>query len=108
MVAYAITANSGASGTYPPRALPFERSKSVAAHSPGAGEHAVTTVDSRRETGYPTTAQNLGGCVTYSNSILSVSTGTGGTNYYTLPGIPYPMLIGNLYFSIVGVTNSTG
>ena len=48
-------------------------------------------------------------CITYAMTSLSASTGTtGSSSIFTLPGIPYPLLSGDVYFRIVGVTNSTG
>lgn len=107
MVAYAVTANSDASGTYQLGLFPSS-GLSLWTLTPQAPESCGYYGELVAGNGLPNYAQNLGGCVTYSNSILSVSTGTEGSSYYALPGITYPLLIGNVYFSIIGVTNSTG
>jgi hypothetical protein len=107
MVAYALEANSGASGTYQ---LGFFSSASFSSWllGPQAPESCGYYGELVAGNGQPNYAQNLGGCLTYPTSYLSSSVSSGISSYYTLPGIPYPLLVGNLYFRIVGVTNSTG
>ena len=47
-------------------------------------------------------------CTTYVTTSLSASAGaTGSSSTFTLPGISYPLLSGDVYFRIVGVASST-
>jgi len=107
VVAFALTANSGANGKYQ---LGFFPSASFGTWLLGpqepeeCGYYGVLTAG----TGFPNYAQDLGSCLTYPISYDANSTGTGGSSFYTLSDLPYPLLIGNLYFSVTSVTNSTG
>jgi hypothetical protein len=100
VIAYAMTAKPGASGTYE---LGFLQSSSLNTWMLGAQEPEQCGYYGQlvAGNGQPNYVQPTG-CTTY--------TTTGGTDGsgYAIPGIPYPLLDGDLYFRIVGVTNSTG
>lgn len=98
MVAYAVTANSGSSGTYQLGLFPFTGG-GLWLLNPQEPEQCSYYGELVAGNGFPNYAQNLGGCLTYPTSSLPSS--------YTLPGVSYQLLIGDVYFSIVAVTNST-
>jgi len=102
IVAFAITANAGASGTYgigvsSSLGLTFMISPSDPVE---CGEYGELVAGNGQPYYFP-----VGGCLTYTSSSSSGSNGS--SDYHTISGIQYPLLNGNLYFRIVGVINST-
>jgi hypothetical protein len=99
LVAFAVTARAGASGTYELGLLPSQS---------GALNTYMFGVQEPEDCGYygllvagdgqPNYAQATGGCFTYNTSSAGL---------ITVPGIPYGLESGDLDFRIVGVTNST-
>ena len=107
IVAYAVTAKAGASGTYQ---LGFLTSSSLNTWMLGAQEPEQCGYYGQlvAGSGQPNYVQATG-CITYSTTYASSSTGaTSSSSHLTVPGIPYPLISGDIYFRVVGVTNSTG
>jgi hypothetical protein len=106
MVAYSIASNAGASGTYQ---LAISPSSSVDLWllNPQEPEQCGYYGEVTAVFGNPNYAQNIGGCVTYPTSYLT-SSSTRSTSFYSVQGVPYPLLLGELYFRMIPVTNSTG
>jgi len=106
IVAYAVTANEGASGTYQLGYLP---STSLSTWILGAQEPEQCGYYGQlvAGNGQPNYVQPTG-CITYSTTYQSSSTATSSSGSPTIPGIPYQLISGDLYFRVVGVTSSTG
>ncbi|MDG7015991.1 MAG: hypothetical protein JRM82_01295, partial [Nitrososphaerota archaeon] len=105
-VAYGVTANSGSSGTY---WLGFGSSGLTAyALTPqeplSCGFYGELVAGS----GQPNYARGFNGCITYTTTSESASATASSSAGLTVPGIPYSLMSGLLYFEIVGVTSSTG
>lgn len=99
VVAYAITAKPGASGTYELGFLPSS-SLNTWMLGPQEPEQCGYYGQLVAGNGQPDYVQPTG-CITYT------TTGSTSSSSYTVPGIPYPLLDGDLYFRIVDVLNST-
>jgi hypothetical protein len=95
VVAFAVTAKPGTSGTYE---LVFSGDYMLAPMEPAECYYYDTLVTG---SGSPLYVYPEG-CITYA------VTGTSTANLPSIPGIQYPILPNTLYFRIVGVTNSTG
>lgn len=106
IVAYAVTAKAGASGTYQLGYLP---SSSLDTWMLGAQEPEQCGYYGQlvAGNGQPDYAQPTG-CITYTTTNGSSSTVTSSSSSPTIPGIPYQLISGDLYFRVVGVTSSTG
>lgn len=106
-VAYGVTANSGSSGTY---WLGFLGSSGLTAYALtqqeplSCGFYGELVAGS----GQPNYAQGFNGCITYTTTSQSGSAAASSSAGPTVPGIPYSLMSGYLYFEIVGVTSSTG
>ena len=95
VVAFAVTAKPGASGTYE---LSF------------SGDYMLTPIEPAECAYYGTLVAGdghplyvfPGGCITYNTS------GTTTNSLPTIQGVPYPILTNTLFFRVVGVINSTG
>jgi len=97
VVAYAVTAKPGTSGTYE---LDFSGSYML---SPGEPMECVYYETLIAGSGNPLYVYQYGfGCITYA------FTGTATGNLPSIQGIQYPILTNTLFFRIVGVINSTG
>ena len=106
-VAFSILSNAGASGTY-----------EVGIFGSSGLDHWMLGSEPEQcgyygqliaGNGQPNYAQPaFNGCITYTvtSGSSTETTSTSSTNN-TLPAFPYQLLNGNLYFRIVGVTNST-
>lgn len=100
VVAFGVTAQLGASGTYQLGLF------SNGSNEYNLGSQSPDTCGSYGQLvagdGQPDYVYQYGHCLTYAtvNTTYSPS--------YTLPGVPYPLLPGDIYFRVVGVTNSTG
>lgn len=106
-IAYALTAKPGASGTY---WLSFLASNGLRAYmaSPQEPLSCAFYGELVAGTGQPGYTQGFNGCITYTTtSQTSTSAATNSTSGNTVPGIPYPLLNGNIYFRITGMRNST-
>jgi hypothetical protein len=90
LVAFAITAKQGASGTYSIALGGFELGSTP--DSCGSNGELVAG------NGQPNYAL-IGGCITYSTTSTQSS--------FTIPGVGYNLLANDLYFRITTVTNST-
>jgi len=90
VVAYAITANVGASGTY---TLGI-RGMELGSEPLGCGSFGELVAGS----GQPNYAF-IGGCITYST--------TSSAQPFTIPRVSYNILSNTLYFRIIALTNST-
>jgi|GEM_PF-2001350 hypothetical protein len=99
VVAFSLTANAGASGRYELGLFP-STSFSLWLLNPQEPEGCGYYGELVAGNGFPNYAQSTGGCLTYPASGLPSS--------YTIGGVPYQLMIGDLYFSVIGVTNSTG
>jgi hypothetical protein len=105
---FVLTANKGASGTYELDFLPSSGLTTwmIGTQEPeNCGYYAELVAGN----GQPNYVQPTG-CITYSMTSVSgsvSSTSNSSSNYNTLPGIPYQLLSGNVYFRIVGASNST-
>jgi hypothetical protein len=95
VVAFAVTAKPGASGTYE---LVFSGNYMLAPMEPAECYYYDTLVAGNGSPFYVYPE----GCITYA------VTGTSAGNLPSIPGIQYPILTDTLYFRIVGVINSTG
>lgn len=90
VVAYAITAKPGASGTYSISLGGFE----LGSEPESCGSNGELIAGN----GQPNYAL-IGGCITYST--------TSAQGSFTIPGVGYNILSNNIYFRIISVTNST-
>ncbi|HXW95842.1 MAG TPA: hypothetical protein VEJ19_09075 [Nitrososphaerales archaeon] len=97
VVAYAVTAKPGASGTYE---VAFSGDYMLSPSEPEECYYYATLVAGNWSPLYATT--NFDPCITYA------FTGTTPGNLPSIPGVEYPILTDTLYFRIVGVINSTG
>ena len=106
IVAYAVTAKAGASGTYQLGYLP---SSSLNTWMLGSQEPEQCGYYGQliAGNGQPSYVQPTG-CITYTSTHQSNSTTTISSSSPTVPGIPYQLISGDIYFRIVGATNSTG
>ena len=96
VVTYAVTAIAGASGTYQ---LGFLQSSSLGTWMLALNpEQCAYYGELVAGNGQPNYAQQLGGCITYNTTYFTTT---------TVSGITYPLLTNNIYFRILGVTNST-
>jgi len=95
VVAFAVTAKSGASGTYE---LVFSGTYMLSDSEPVECYYYETLVAGRGSPLYVYPE----GCITYA------VTGTSTGNLPSIQGIQYPILTNTLYFRIVGAINSTG
>jgi len=100
VVAFSVTAKPGASGTY-----------ELGFFHDGSNEYVLGIQEPETCGAYgqlvagdgrPNYVYQSGGCLTYATVNTSYSPS------YTLAGVPYPLLPGDIYFRMVGVTNSTG
>jgi hypothetical protein len=97
VVAFAVTAKSGTSGTY---GLGFSGNYMLSPMEPAECHYYDTLVAGN---GNPLYDYVYGfGCISYA------VTGTSTSNLPSIPGIQYPILTNTLYFRVVGVINSTG
>lgn len=100
VVAFAVTAKPGASGTYELSLLRGGSNEYV------LGSQEPETCGSYGQLvaggGQPNYVYQFGGCLTYATVNTSYSPS------YTLAGVPYPLLPGDIFFRMVGVANSTG
>jgi len=95
VVAFAVTAKPGASGTYE---LVFSGDYMLSGGEPVECYYYETLIAG---SGSPLYVYPEG-CITYA------VTGTSTGNLPSIPGIQYPILTNTLYFRIVGAINSTG
>ena len=108
MVAYAVTSGQSASGTYQLGLSPPGSAGGMWLLGPQQPDQCGYYGRITAGSGQPNYAQDLGGCITYATTPLSSSTTSLPAGYHVLPGVPYPLLIGNVYFRIISITNSTG
>ncbi|MDG6999205.1 MAG: hypothetical protein JRN15_08835 [Nitrososphaerota archaeon] len=104
VVAFAVSAKQNASGTYGISVQPSGviSTYMIAPSEPvECGEYGMLVAGSGQPNYFPE-----GGCLTYTVSYASRST-TNPSNYHSIPGVQYPLISGDLYFRVVGVTNST-
>ncbi|MDA4134019.1 MAG: hypothetical protein OK441_00420 [Thaumarchaeota archaeon] len=99
VVAFSLTANAGTSGSYELGLFP-STSFGLWLLNPQEPEQCGYYGELVAGNGFPDYAQSTGGCLTYPPSGLPSS--------HTVGGVPYELMIGDLYFSVTGVTNSTG
>jgi len=99
VVAFSLTANAGASGSYELGLFP-SAVFSLWLLNPQEPEQCGYYGELVAGNGFPNYAQSTGGCLTYPPS--------GVPSSYTIGGVPYELMIGDLYFAVIGVTNSTG
>jgi hypothetical protein len=106
VVAYAVAAKAGASGTYQ---LGFLPSSSLDTWMLGAQEPEQCGYYGQLVSGdgQPNYVQPTG-CITYTTTNESSSSATTSSSAPTIPGIPYQLIRGDLYFRIVGVASSIG
>jgi hypothetical protein len=124
VVAFQVTAKAGASGTYQ---LGFLSSPGL-----GGGAWMLGSQEPLRcgyygqleaGSGQPDYNQGIDSCITYTTASTTTTclcptapaacpcaseTTTSTSSSPSLPGIPYALMDGSVYFRIVGVTNSTG
>lgn len=107
VVAFSIVSNAGASGTY-----------EVGIFGSPALDHWMLGSEPEQcgyygeliaGNGQPNYAQPaFNGCITYTVTSGNSTESTSSISlYHTVPGIPYQLVNGDLYFRIVGVTNAT-
>ncbi len=118
VVAYNLTAKAGASGTYQ---LGYFLSSSLNSWMLGPQEPEQCGYYGQlvAGSGQPNYAQPTG-CITYTYTTTTclcptapaacpcASETTASSSSPSIPGIPYPLITGEVYFRIVGVINSTG
>ena len=106
IVAFAVTAKTGASGTYQLGYLPSSSLATwmLAAQEPEQCGYYGQLVAGN---GQPSYVQPTG-CITYTTTNESSSTATSNSSAPTIPGISYQLISGDLYFRVVGVAGSTG
>lgn len=106
VVAFAVSAKQNASGTYGISVLGPSGANTTFMIAPSepveCGEYGMLVAGTGQPNYFP-----FGGCITYSTSYASGSATTNGSNYHSITGVQYPLLSGDLYFRVVGVTNST-
>lgn len=106
VLAYGITAKSGANGAYQLSFIPSVGLSNwmLSSQEPlQCGYYGQLVAG----TGQPNYVQPTG-CITYRTTTQSsTSATTSSSNYHTAPGISYPLLNGDIYFQITGVANST-
>jgi hypothetical protein len=103
VVAYAVTADGGASGTYP-LGLSFTNTLSEWAFGSQGPESCGTYGQLVAGSGKPNYDQGMGGCVTYDTQGFT----TGSQGGVTVPGVSFPLIKGDLYFGATAVSSSTG
>ena len=103
VVAYSVTAVAGASGTYP---ISLFLAKGLSAWMFGSQgpESCGTYGQLVAGNGEPNYNQGFGGCITYETQSLPA----GGSSEFTVPGVPYQLVKGDLYFALSGVSSPTG
>jgi hypothetical protein len=107
-IAYGVTAKSGSSGTY---WLSFLKSSGLSAYVLDPQEPMSCAFDGElvAGSGQPDYTQGFNGCITYTTTNQSGSTTTtSSTSTPTVPGIPYSLTTGYIYFEIVGAAGSPG
>jgi hypothetical protein len=103
VVAFAITANTGASGTYE-LGISGGYAWMLGSSEPLQCGYYGELVAGNGQPNYVSPT----GCITYSTTSMSgTETTSSSSNYHTIPGIPYALLSGNLYFKVIGVMNPT-
>ncbi len=105
VVAFAVSAKQNASGTYGISVQPSGviSTYMIAPSEPvECGEYGMLVAGSGQPNYFPE-----GGCLTYTVSYASGSTNANSSNYHSITGVQYPLISGDLYFRVVGVTNST-
>jgi hypothetical protein len=107
VIAFSLTAVSGASGTYG-LGIGFDQSSGGVTYMiiPQQPNECGVYGEIVAGTGQPYYVPE-GGCISYSVSYQSGSTITNSSKYHSIQGIQYPLLSGDLYFRVIGVTNST-
>ena len=103
IVAYSVTAQAGASGTYP---LGLFLAKGLSAWMFGSQgpESCGTYGQLVAGNGEPNYNQGFGSCITYATQ----NPPDGGSSEFTVPGVPYQLIKGDLYFALSGVSSPTG
>jgi hypothetical protein len=106
-IAYGVAAKPGSSGTY---WLSFLKSSGLSAYVLDPQEPISCAFDGElvAGSGQPDYTQGFNGCITYTTTNQSGSTTTSKSSAPIVPGIPYSLTTGYIYFEIVGVANSTG
>jgi len=109
VVAYSITAKPGASGTYELGFTPAGVSGTLGRFLMESQEPASCPYYGQVVAGDGSPNYVLpSGCLTISSSYYCSSTTSSSTSQCTtIPGVTYPLVGGDLYFRVVGVTNST-
>ena len=108
IVAYTITAKPGASGTYQLGFLVSLSTYLLSQEPESCGDYGQLTAGN----GMPNYAQPAVTCITYniynsSSCGADADTSCTSDNSFTVSGVTYPLLSGDVYFKVVGVTNST-
>lgn len=103
VVAYSVTAKAGASGTYP-LGLFFASSLSKWMFGSQGPEECGSYGQLTAGNGDPDYNQGLSGCATYQTQDLAAD----GSGSFAVPGVPYQLIKGDLYFAVAGVSSPTG
>jgi hypothetical protein len=103
VVAYAVTAETGASGTYP-LSLFLAGGLSEWMFGSQGPESCGSYGQLAAGNGAPNYDQGLGGCITYATGNGSTS----GSSEFAVPGVPYQLIKGDLYFAVSGVSSPAG
>lgn len=107
VIAYTFTAIAGASGTYG-LGIRFDQSNGGVSYmmtpqQPNeCGDYGEIVASNGQPYYFPE-----GGCISYTVSYQSGSTIANSSKYHSIQGIQYPLLSGDLYFRVLGITNST-
>ena len=104
IIAYAVTAKTGASGTYQLGYLPSSSLDTwmLGAQEPEQCGYYGQLVAGNGQPNYVQPA----GCITYTTTNESNSTAASSSSGTTIPGIPYQLVSGDLYFRVVGTASS--
>lgn len=103
IVAYAVTAHSGASGTYP---IGLLLASGLSAWMFGAGEPESCSSYGQlvAGNGQPNYNQGIGSCITYATR----SESSNSSSEFSVPGVPYQLIKGDLYFALYGASSPAG
>jgi hypothetical protein len=103
VVAYEVAAKAGASGTYP-IALSFTSTLSEWMFGSQEPESCGTYGQLVAGNGQPNYDQGFGSCITYDTQNFT----TGSPGGIAVPGVPYQLIKGDLYFAVTGMSSLNG
>ena len=102
-MAYSVAAVAGASGTYP-IALFLAKGLSAWMFGSQGPESCGSFGQLVAGNGEPNYDQGFGSCITYATE----NQPAGIQGNITVPGVPYQLIKGDLYFALSGVSSPTG